>query len=272
LNFSKFVEGQKFHGLKRIHLNNSVQDPQLHGREAFAARCSATPVCRRRACPGPTVAINGKPKGLYVLKEGFTKDMLGLYFKNTRGNLYDGGFLHDITEPLEKDMGDDDVNDRSDLKALVKAAQEPDAAKRFEALSQVLDVDRFISFAALEIMMWDWDGYIMNKNNYRVYHDLDTGKMVFFPHGMDQMFENRPSMIFPPNISASLVGRALLKTTRKAASSITSASVSFTRMCSGSRCSPIEWRNWPHCCDSTRTAILAARPERCATASCNALS
>src|SRR6185436_7579793 len=25
-------------------------------------------------------------------------------------------------------------------------------------------------------------------NNYRIYHDLDHGKMVFMPHGMDQMF------------------------------------------------------------------------------------
>jgi hypothetical protein len=28
----------------------------------------------------------------------------------------------------------------------------------------------------------------MNHNNYRIYHDMDHDKLVFMPHGMDQMF------------------------------------------------------------------------------------
>src|SRR5262249_43945595 len=56
-------------------------------------------------------------------------------------------------------------------------------------LSQVLDIDRFISFMALEIMTCNWDGYCLNRNNYRLFHDLDTDRMVFMPHGLDQMFD-----------------------------------------------------------------------------------
>ena len=33
----------------------------------------------------------GRKKGFYVVKEGFEKPMLGMYFKDTTGNLYDGG-------------------------------------------------------------------------------------------------------------------------------------------------------------------------------------
>jgi hypothetical protein len=168
-----------------------------------------------------TLSINGRRRQLYVLKEGFTRDMLGIYFRNTRGNLYDGGFLREVTEALENDGGSGDVKDRSDLKALVQAAQEPDPDKRWTELSRVLDVDRFVTYAALEVMTWDWDGYVRNRNNYRVYHDPDSGKMVFFPHGMDQMFweptgtgsKTRSEAILPSGWFDPLVAQALIKNT-----------------------------------------------------------
>src|ERR1051325_6429523 len=118
LSFNKFTPDQKFHGLRNIHLNNSVQD----GSYMTENICSE--LFRKAGVPTPrvsyaTVELNTRKRGLYVLKEGFTKEMLGIYFKNKDGNLYDGGFLLEITAPLERDLGGDhDVKDRSDLKAL----------------------------------------------------------------------------------------------------------------------------------------------------------
>jgi len=214
LSFSKFIPEQRFHGLRKIHLNNSVQD----GSYMTENICSE--LFRKAGVPTPrvsyaTLILNGSQRGLYVVKEGFTKDMLGMYFKSTKGNLYDGGFLREITEDLERDLGGapDDVENRLDLKALAKAAQLPDPEKRWEELNRVLDVDRFITYAALEVMTWDWDGYVKNRNNYRVYHDLDTGKMVFFPHGMDQMFWEPNGAIMPQDFFSGLVAQGLIKDT-----------------------------------------------------------
>lgn len=68
LNFDKFAKGQLFHGLDKIHLNNSVQDPAcLHealAREVFNAAGVPTP----RASHA-TVALNGRNLGFYVLVE-----------------------------------------------------------------------------------------------------------------------------------------------------------------------------------------------------------
>jgi spore coat protein H len=213
LRFNEFTPDQKFHGLRKIHLNNSVQDASYMCENICGELFRKVGVPAARVSYA-TLELNGKKRGLYVLKEGFTKDLLGIYFKNTKGNLYDGGFLREVSEQLERDLGgDDDVKDWSDLKALAKAAQEPDAEKRWEELNRVLDVERFFKFMALEVMTWDWDGYFMNRNNYRVYHDLDTGKMVFFPHGMDQMFWEPTRPILPQDkINSSLVGRAVLTT------------------------------------------------------------
>ena len=208
LNFDKYVEHQKFQGFDKIHLNNSVQDPsymtELICGELFVA--AGVPAARTTHAH---VELNGRDLGLYVLKEGFNQTFLRRFFKNTKGNLYDGGFLREITEDLEKDSGDD-VKDHSDLKALARAAQEPDPSARMAALEKVLDMERFISFMALEAIVWDWDGYPMKHNNYRVYHDLDSAKMIFFPHGMDQMFWEPQGTIFP-NFEG-LVAHAIIST------------------------------------------------------------
>jgi hypothetical protein len=41
---------------------------------------------------------------------------------------------------------------------------------------------------AVEVLLCHWDGYGMNRNNYRVFSDKETGRMVFMPHGLDQLF------------------------------------------------------------------------------------
>ena len=66
----------------------------------------------------------------------------------------------------------------------VKAREKND----LNELSTVLDLDRFLTMIAMEVLLCHWDGYAMNKNNYRVFSDKETGRMVFMPHGMDQMF------------------------------------------------------------------------------------
>ncbi len=186
LNMDKFTGGQRFHGLDKFHLNNSVQDPTLMNEiicgELFRAAGVPTPRATHAR-----VLFNGRDLGFYVLKEGYDKRFLKRHFKDASGNLYDGGFLMDVDDNLEKDSGDG-PSDWSDLVKLADAANTADLAQRKEQLSQVLDTDRFITFAALEMLTCDWDGYVQNRNNYRLYHDPATRKFVFMPHGMDQMF------------------------------------------------------------------------------------
>jgi hypothetical protein len=208
LSFGKLTSDQRFHGLRKIHLNNSVQDPSFSTEDICGGMFHAAGV------PAPRVAnarvwLNGRDLGFYVLVEGFNRDFLGRYFKHTEGNLYDGGFLKDVTDTLEKESGNDN-KDESDLKALASASREPDLVKRWQRLNKTLDVNRFISFIAMEVLVWDWDGYPMNRNNYRIYHDPANGKLVFIPHGMDQMFWEAGGPIHP-NFGG-LVASAIVQT------------------------------------------------------------
>ena len=206
LSFEKFGPGEKFHGLRKIHLNNSVEDPaylnELLGGELF--RAAGVPAARTTHA---LVELNGRKLGLYVLKEGFTEDFLGLHFPRTDGNLYDTG--HEVTEAMGRNSGPG-PNDRADLKALASAAQEPDLPQRWTRLGQSLDVERFVSFMAMEVMAGHRDGYCLAKNNFRIYHDPGSDRMIFLPHGMDNLFGKTDATLQPR--MAGLVARAILET------------------------------------------------------------
>lgn len=207
LNFDRFTPGQTFHGLTKFHLNNSVQDPSYMsenlGNAIFRdAGIPATRVTYAR------VRINQRDLGLFVLKEGFDDVFLKRFFPEPRGTLYEGPFCRDI---------DGDVPPRANkakadpdrIKELVAASREENPSLRRQRLQRVLDVDRFLTFMALESMTAHWDGYGPNCNNYRIYHDLSTDKLVFLPHGTDQLFQQDGFPLVPGN---GMVARALTAT------------------------------------------------------------
>ena len=211
LSFDHFEPATRFHGLRKIHLNNSVEDPsymnELLGGELF--RAAGVPATR---VTHAVVELNGRRLGLYVVKEGFTEEFLGLHFRKTGGNLYDtsaGPVGHDVDEALVKDLGAN-PNDRSDLEALTAAAREPDLTARWTRLQGTLDLERFLSFMALEIVLGHRDGYSLARNNFRLYHDPESDRLVFLPHGMDQLFGN-PRAPLTPQMNG-LVARAVMET------------------------------------------------------------
>ena len=209
INMNKFDESKLFHGLDKWHLANSVQDGtylhELICGELF--RAAGVPASRIAFA---TVTINNRKRGLYYLKEGYDKYFLMRHFKNSDGNLYDGGFLRDIDQPLQLLRTKKDVKDHADLKALTAACREKDLALRFQKLEKLLDLDRFLSYIVLQVVTWDWDGYPMNRNNYRIYHDPVRDKLIFFPSGMDQMWGNPGGPITPG--FQGLAARALMET------------------------------------------------------------
>jgi hypothetical protein len=171
--------------MKKFHLNNCAQDGS-YLNELIAgemARAAGVPASR---CTHVFVTLNGRDLGLYVFKEAFTRDFLAAFFADTSGDLWDGGFCKEIEENMEKDLGD--TEDKRSIKELIAACQEGDNQKRWERLGKILDIDRFISFCAMEAILCHWDGYNFNRNNYRLYQEAASGKLCFFLHGMDQMF------------------------------------------------------------------------------------
>ncbi|MCW5559785.1 MAG: CotH kinase family protein, partial [Verrucomicrobiae bacterium] len=197
LNFDKFVKGQHCFGLDKLHLNNSVQDESYLCESIGSAQYRQAGVPTARASHA-FVQLNGRDLGLYVLKEGYDGQFLRRNFPGSGknpGNLYDGGFLQDVNQQLKRDAGKG-PEDYSDLRGLLRAASAP-VSRRAQELERVLDVDRFLTFLALQALTDDWDGYGRNRNNYRLYFDTAAGRAIFIPHGMDQLFREANGSVQP---------------------------------------------------------------------------
>jgi spore coat protein H len=212
-SFTLSFRDVSFHSLRKVHLNNSVEDPtylnEYLGSELFrAVGLPAGRVAHAR------VELNGRNLGIYALKEGFSED--SAVFRNARGELYEPEPGHDVNEPLRLVFGDE--SRRSKLLGLAAAATERDLSKRWQGLQKVLDTDRFCSFMAMEILLNHRDGYCMGRNNFRLFHDVASDRFLFLPHGMDQLFGKADAALLPKMsglVAAALMeipeGRALYK-------------------------------------------------------------
>ena len=206
IKFDRFVPGQKLFGETKIALNNSSQDgtylADFMANEMF--REANVPVSR---VTHARVLFNGRDLGLYVLVEMHNKEFLKRWFHNAQGNLYEA-YIADVDSTMDLDNGVD--KSQADRKKLVEVLNLPDPAARWARLPQVLDVDRYLSHLVCELFIGHTDGYAMNRNNYRIYHNPDTDRFTFLAHGADWAFQNTGVSMQPPQNS--LVTRAVLTT------------------------------------------------------------
>ena len=207
IKFDQYVKGQRYRGLRKLSLNNAVQDPtylsNFIGNELF--RAAGVPAPR---IGHARVALNGKDLGLYVVLEARTRDFLSRWFDDPSGNLYQGPGEID-SDDLALNAGNA-AHERADLRTLAEAAAERDPTARWERLSRILDMDRFASFLAMEMITSHWDGYATATNNYNVYFDPGTQRLVFFPHDLDQIFGDPEGSMYQP--ASALVARAFRAT------------------------------------------------------------
>ncbi len=188
LRFDRYVDDQAVDGVvERMTLNNSAQDPSMINTcmsyAVFAAAGNPAPRCNFA-----TVEVNGANLGLYVHVEEFKAPFLEHHFGTADGNLYEGT-VSDFTPiyrgTFEKKTNEDD-DDWSDVDAVVAALEDP-SDSGLEALGELVDLDRFLSFWATEVLVGHWDSYSGNRNNYWFYRTPD-GPFVFLPWGADGTF------------------------------------------------------------------------------------
>ena len=204
LRTDKVKKGQEFRGVGKFQLNNFAQDgTMLHEQLAGElARKAFVPASR---CTHAYVLMNGKVLGTYLLKEGFNEEFLKYFFKDTRGHLYDGGFVSEVNPNTECDRGN--PNDKARLLELIAACNEPKPDVRLARLDKVLDIDAHFRHIFVETVLTHWDGYSFNRNNYRFYEDPASGRFHFILHGMDQTWGDTRWYVFrQPN---SMVANAL---------------------------------------------------------------
>lgn len=189
LKFDEFVPKQSFHSLRRMTLNNMVEDPSfLAERLAFHFfRAQKLPAPR---CNSALVYVNGQFFGVYANVEAEDKTFLRRWFADDGGNLYEEGQV-DFTPGNETAFDletNEEANDRSDLVALIGAVSNAKPASYMTDLGAQLDMTHFLAFTAAEAAVNQWDMYaytVFYPNNFRIYRDPTTQKFTMLPWGMD---------------------------------------------------------------------------------------
>ena len=173
---------------ERLTLNNNRQD------YSRARTCLAYDLFARARLPAPRcnlahVVVNGEDLGTYSNVEPIKKPLLDRYFGADEGNLYEGQLIDFVPDEVGRMQLKTNKSspDRSDLGRLA-AALEADDAHLVERLGEVLDVDQFRDFAALETLTGHWDGYSGNRNNFYIYNSPADGLLKFIPWGTDGAF------------------------------------------------------------------------------------
>lgn len=200
--------GKKAFGHKRLLLDNSSQDP------SWLRWKLASELFLKIGLPAARVnfaalRLNGRDLGLYLMVEPTDKVFLSRHFTSGQGHLYEGSNT-DVEDKLQQHSGQPDPQEH-DLQELAGACREVNLQRRWDLLREHLDVARFASFMAMEVLVCHHDGYCLDRNNFRIYHDPGTDRMVFIPHGMDLIFD-RAKLPLNGNHWRGTVARAFMQT------------------------------------------------------------
>ncbi len=189
LKFDEFVSKQGFHGLRRMTLNNMVEDP------SFLAERLAYHFYRELGLPAPrcnhaVLYVNDELFGVYANIETEDKTFLRRWFQSDDGNLYEEGQVDfDTGSETKFDLEtNEEANDRSDMVALIAAITGAKAETYLEDVGTQMDMTHWLSFTAAEAAVNQWDMYsytVFYPNNFRIYRDPTKQKFVMLPWGMD---------------------------------------------------------------------------------------
>ncbi|MDE0019966.1 MAG: CotH kinase family protein [Candidatus Poribacteria bacterium] len=174
-------------GLNLLTLNNNKQDlsqmDQYLGYALFNKAGAPAP-----RCAFARVSVNGEQLGVYSHVESIRAPFLARQFGDDSGVLYEGtvvDFFEGWENAFEYKRGDDELG-RERIKQLIAALSDPGTTA--ESIGELVDLDSFYRFWALEGLVGFGDGYTGNINNFYVYLNPKTDKFHFIIWGADALF------------------------------------------------------------------------------------
>lgn len=185
LSFDRVVDGQEWHGLDELKLDNSSQDV------GFLNEFLATAIMRRFGVPAARtgwarVRVNGENAGFFVVLESIDDRFVERWFGHDDGVLYgmNSGYYAQGLNPMadgltwfEPQTSID--SDGADLVALAETV----ASGTDEELAAVLDLRGFGRESVARSVMGSMDAFSADGNNYYLYDD--GGRWTILPWDFD---------------------------------------------------------------------------------------
>ncbi len=183
-------ERAQINGLSMLTFNNNQQDISLMSQAMGYALYNAAGSQASR-CGYAHITVNGKNLGIYSHVESVREPLLKREFANDLGTLYEGtvvDFFKGWDAAFENKVGED-APGREKINQLIRVLEQRNLSDVEQAIGELVDLDSFYRFWAVEGLIGFWDGYTANNNNYFVYLSPKTGKLHFLPWGLDCAYE-----------------------------------------------------------------------------------
>ena len=228
LDFGHFVEEQTCWGHRKLNFSNGFKDPSLM-REKLAYD-----LFQKAGVPAPRA---GYAK-LYLTVEGrYCQEYLGLYtvvehidehflidrFGNSDGLLVEIDHLPDLVylgadwEHYSRNFELRSARETSDtarLIQLVRFLHNSDDEKFAQIISELLNVDSFLRFLAVNVVLANLDSYLGTGHNYFLYQNTESGRYEMIPLDLNEAFGNfrmgNAQQMLDLDIHSPIAGRKVL--------------------------------------------------------------
>ncbi|MEM7369566.1 MAG: CotH kinase family protein [Bacteroidota bacterium] len=199
VSFNTFESGRNYQGVEKLNLNGEHNDPSVSRAKVCwdLARDIAVPAARSNHVK---FYINNAFRGVYLNVEHIDEEFVKKRFGNNGGNLYKCLWPADLnylgsnpnlykgmqgdrrTYALKTNTAEDDYSDLAHFIDILNNTALNDLPCELE---QIFHVDNYLKSIALDILTGNWDGPIFNKNNFYLYHNLESGQFEYIPYDLD---------------------------------------------------------------------------------------
>ena len=199
VSFNTYEPGRKWHGLEKLNINGEHNDPTVSRSKICwdLLREIEVPASRSNHVE---LFFNGQYIGIFLNVEHIDEEFVQLRFGNNDGNLFKCLWPADLNyKGDDPDLYKETPSGRRtyDLKTNKAADDYSDLAHFIDILNntpinnlpceleKVFNVDTYLKAMTVDILTGNWDGPIFNKNNFYLYHNIETGQFEYIPYDLD---------------------------------------------------------------------------------------
>ena len=202
ISFNTFEAGRKFQGVEKLNLNGEHNDPSIVRSKLAWDICKWNNIPAARA-NHVRLYVNSIYAGLYINVEHIDEEFIQKRMQDDTGNLFKCLYPADLhykgSDPeLYKEVIFDrrayqlktntEQDDYSKLAEFIDILNN-ETAEDFECeLERIFDVDNYLKMIAVDVLTANWDGPIVNKNNFYLYFDPCTERFTYIPYDLDNTF------------------------------------------------------------------------------------
>ena len=189
IDLNEFVEDQEYYGIKKFNLHNGACDPTM--MRDFVAY----DVLRKAGVKAPRMShcklfINDEFWGVYGIIEQIDKAFINENFADNDGTLIKNNGWSELEwfgdDPLEYQddfqlKTNEETDDWSNFIHFLDVLNNADNDVFLAEFEKVFDINLYLHTLAIDVMLNNWDSYIINKRNWYLYHEPKGGKMHWIP-------------------------------------------------------------------------------------------